>query len=346
MLGAMERVDSHDSMDVMVPPDMVTEAGSDYESESRKRGGGRKNKDREDNASEHGNDHAVESKEVQKRINQENRPKSGFRPIESSSKCPSATPPPPKPEKRGIVMQDGLEFDMDVPWQRSLLKELRNDEVKQTAYRNDVIMLGHTESRDFAVDIGVDDFTLTTDSSSTMCHGKPQAIHRPWIYPDDSLIMSDEISTGSSKAKRSVKTQEHKPVSPRTLREERDVECSMHIPTADNKSSHQQRYTQPQWLEMEVSEDLDDSTVTTAQVTASNPSEACYCMGYNVLEYLMVPPASRQLRGGSRRSLRLRQSRLGRVEEEDYPQVERKFSRDPDGAYHGQEHHYRQSLRR
>jgi len=122
-----------------------------------------------------------------------------------------------------VVHREGLDFDVNVPWQRSLLRELKktsaegapepnsgsaraqgvnNGRFSLGGYRQ-VYGVGHTDSRDFGVPVyELDSMTMTSDASSTI-PVKSQAIHRPWIYPGDSAMSmeEEEHSTTSSKLK-------------------------------------------------------------------------------------------------------------------------------------------------
>jgi hypothetical protein len=237
-----------------------------------------------------------------------------------------------------------------------------------------------------------DDLTLTTESSSTIPH-RPQVIHRPWIYPDDhSALFEDEQSHSTADHH-----QHHKPppaaaerVSPRSHREERDASAAAAAsnyygsnryycdvpPTTRDAGMQAKRslmmqgpqHGQQPWLEMEspsgggtvVMDDMDDAT--TVAVSSAN-QDACFCMGYNVLDFWMPPaggPSS--VRGGRNRKSHNRhhpsrrhggrQPALGKVAEEgsteggDRPlghhlpsSPSRSMARsDPDGAYNSHQY--------
>jgi hypothetical protein len=294
-----------------------------------------------------------------------------------------------------VVHDRGLEFDMDEPWQRSLLRQFQahydRPRVRSPAV---LVAVGHTESRDFALDVtgvggssGRDDLTLTTEGSSTFPR-KPQAIHRPWILPDDyedGALFEDDTSQSTADPNLHTRHPHRHPtapkanygdsghgVSPRSHREERDASCGRYSAASSGHRPRAGAGTAAPWLEMELPSgeqehggDFDDATT----VAVASNQDACFCMGYNVLD-LWMPPASgnsrtraggRSLRGGSRRgassykhlphhlhptSRRGQPGILGRVAEEgssyhDGPvlQPSRSAARsDPDGAYNAHQY--------
>ena len=262
--------------------------------------------------------------------------------------------PPDETEMR-VVQEKGLEFNLNEPWQRSLLREFQAH-YDQPRVRNpaQLVMVGHTESRDFALDVGRDDFTLTTDSSSTIPI-RSQVVHRPWIYQDDSALFDDEQTATSGEHSKYADQYGvgGDRVSPRSLREERDVGAhyygtSYYVPPSPQDAGMHARHSlnRSQWLEMEHSRVGDDHDDATTVAVAAN-QDACFCMGYNVLDLWMPPTTSTgssKVRRKSRRASSGKR-RLGRVVEGSHEnsydrQLQQKFTgrTDPDGAYNDQ--HY------
>lgn len=75
---------------------------------------------------------------------------------------------------------DGLVFNMNEPWERSLQRQIQSGLKDQHIIVNDknnTLLLGHTESRDYAMEVNRDDVSLGTNASSTVPH-RMQVIHR------------------------------------------------------------------------------------------------------------------------------------------------------------------------
>jgi hypothetical protein len=109
---------------------------------------------------------------------------------------------------------DGLAFDISQPWERSLLRQLEKDEtavpitstttaaattttttknnrdMRQYEVSSPMMLLGHTESRDFAMEYDVDDtVSLETSSSCPPIAKNMQFIHRlPSVSPQPRIV--------------------------------------------------------------------------------------------------------------------------------------------------------------
>ncbi len=128
---------------------------------------------------------------------------------ESTARNPKADPSPSTIACRNVSLSppgmDGLEFDMNQPWERSLLRQLqepnegnappsRQYELKKTApivlsTTKPMMLLGHTESRDYAMEYDIDDTVSLETSSSCPPMNKMQFIHRsPHAPPQPRVV--------------------------------------------------------------------------------------------------------------------------------------------------------------
>lgn len=416
---------SEDSMDVMVDPDMVTQAdsfeqrgagspGNDHEAATREETVARVSGDLQEKCNTKSgrntdtnrfaskpkadtvdiNDGAALKSPEHSEIGAGSHRDMGNAPQRTTESTMKLTPRVEKPtsktqaehcdnkaksNRKQMVRENGLDFDIDEPWQRSLLRELkktREDRNYKPKSPAELLLLGHTESRDYAVEMGRDDLTLATESSATL-PARSQAIHRPWLYPDDPPLFADEdndnFSTTSSKQPEGSHVDDDDLESPRSVREEREVGLKLHLdqPSRGNGRKVKAKSLPSQarggsggaWLEMEpsdIDQHDDDVTVSTVAVTSNN-KDACFCMGYNVLDMVLPPEQGSPTHG--RRKMRFprhqqktkRHTTLGRVEESAFEhivsadrssssryrnQIESKLSTrtDPDGAYNN--NHY------
>lgn len=118
---------------------------------------------------------------------------------------------------------DGLVFNMNVPWERSLRRQMNQglEKVITESSRmtksypsrpNDMMigsgtmLLGHTESRDYAMEVVRDDISLTTSASST-APNRMQVIHRSFLnnhmsYPQNNVNINNynHINNGEYKS--------------------------------------------------------------------------------------------------------------------------------------------------
>lgn len=125
---------------------------------------------------------------------------------ESTAHTPRADPPSPR---RNVSVSppgmDGLEFDMNQPWERSLLRQLEKPKESSAPLSNryelvkteplllntvkPMMLLGHTESRDYAMEYDVDDNVSLETSSSCPPGRKMQFIHRsPYSPPQPRVV--------------------------------------------------------------------------------------------------------------------------------------------------------------
>lgn len=430
--GGLRSSHSEDSMDVMIPPDMVTvddhcddedddeeeydDEDEDFEEEEEEEEheGEDEEEDCDDEAESEDDEiqghteSCVPTQPVPNQVDESDNP-SELQPPKVDRANGETSPTQCAGSPQNVVHDRGLEFDMNEPWQRSLLRQFQAH-YDQPRVRSPAVLMavGHTESRDFAVDVirgsMRDDLTLTTESSATIPH-RPQVIHRPWIYPDDhSALFEDEQSHSTADHH-----DHHKPpaaaaerVSPRSHREERDASAAAAASSPQYYGSNRYYYDVPPttrdagmqakralmmqgqqpgqqpWLEMEspsvgtaAMDDFDDAT--TVAVSSAN-QDACFCMGYNVLDFWMPPaggggPAARGGGGRSRKGPRHHPSRrpsgrppvLGKVAEEgsaeggggggggdhrplghQLPPSRSAARSDPDGAYNS--HQYTTNL--
>jgi hypothetical protein len=247
-------------------------------------------------------------------------------PVEEPENKPKETPKPK------VIQQNGLEFNMDEPWQRSLLNELQRKSKERNMFnnhhqphsnQNGRMLVGHTESSDYAIEMCGTGLTLETTVSSICRPSRAQGIHRTIGYEDSTLF-------------------ENKP-SPKHINNK-----SQNYPSPRGVNDHHGNVYSPngkrnndKWIDIEPSDVEEELTMaddaTAAIMEAANPGDACYCMGYNVMDMLMPPPnapKSNKYRNMGRRINFPRQPHLGKVTEgtyeQDYPQNE-------EGGYdHGQ----------
>lgn len=109
---------------------------------------------------------------------------------------------------------DGLAFDLNQPWERSLLRQLDQTIASNAAAaaavaangdagtkflpsinpsppRRELVLLGHTESRDYAMDYSFDDaISLDTNASSIILPSRAQLIHRTALNTDPQPRMA------------------------------------------------------------------------------------------------------------------------------------------------------------
>ena len=129
---------------------------------------------------------------------------------ENTARTPKADHPSPSTIARRNVSlsppgMDGLEFDMNQPWERSLLRQLqapnegnaspsRQYELKKTEpivlpTTKPMMLLGHTESRDYAMEYDIDDTVSLETSSSCPPMNKMQFIHRSPHSPPQPRVV-------------------------------------------------------------------------------------------------------------------------------------------------------------
>jgi hypothetical protein len=253
---------------------------------------------------------------------------------------------PKPPKEREVVHKKGLEFDMCEPWQRSLLREIERKEMEkdedkdkpnkkkgpQHASRHGRMMVGHTESRDYGIqmcDSGT--FSLMTDGSSIAPATHTQIIHRnrPFHQDDDSTLFGDDGSHDDTEKRSSWAPTPSGDASPRGVHDE------LHHHRAYDHNNNKKKeetvvdfnnYNNDDWLELEASKlqreysyrDFNDDATAITYATAEGQKEACHCFGYNVMDMILPPhhPRRKQARDyRASRRLNLPQSRLEKVRE-------------------------------
>ncbi|GKY97921.1 hypothetical protein MPSEU_000750100 [Mayamaea pseudoterrestris] len=253
------------------------------------------------------------------------------------------TPPPPPPPTSSstrikeqpsspIVHSHGLEFNMAEAWQRSLKSEMERNKLESKPLprvkpgmhpiKHGRMMVGHTESRDYAIDMcDSGTFSLMSDASSVAPSAHPQLIHRNRTYRDEDVFLEDGPQSASRYNRPTPKTMDRKAAaghgSPRSIYDElRQATHGKHAPYSD------------QWLEIEQSEaeeqysrhnDYNDDATTVTYGTLEGQQEACFCLGYNVMD-MILPPQQRSSKSRAMRSRRrlhvAATSRLEKVREE------------------------------
>jgi len=178
----------------------------------------------------------------------------------------------------------GLDLDLDQPWQISLLHALEKldiEEAKEARGRNETLMLRHAGSRDYALAVDSDDWTLGTCASSTIPM-KPQRIHRtPAAILADRRAAApspnpvednrDEESTQDDADASSVQSNRSKPT-PEALPGDRLIP----------RTSRRRRQT------LERAKALNDTTNDEVDF-GPLPQNGCFCLGYDVIDYLLPP---------------------------------------------------------
>jgi hypothetical protein len=286
--------------------------------------------------------------------------------------------PEPKPSVPSQVSYgpNGLIFNMNEPWERSLQRQLQsgvlnqhilvNDNNNFQNSRNSTLLLGHTESRDFALEVNRDDISLGTNASSTVPNTM-QIVHRSFLnqymmqqqnQPRYSFKQEDEVEgfprigdvvKGCRSVDEStvsyltnqfgpceefrVETQDAKwnhtygigakPVKDQAYTHSNNFNSRSNVANGYAKSAnntdnaggggsnneafpvlHKSRNIQNELSHnnkfLEVTGSINDETNSTANETNSMqmngaystmmaPDPACFCMGYNMLDYVLPP---------------------------------------------------------
>lgn len=105
---------------------------------------------------------------------------------------------------------EGLMFNMNEPWERSLQRQIQSGIKDQHILFNDkhnnrTLLLGHTESRDFAMEVSRDDVSLGTSGSSTVPH-RMQVIHRSFL---NNYMMQQQQQHRQQQQERQQQQQQH-----------------------------------------------------------------------------------------------------------------------------------------
>lgn len=217
-----------------------------------------------------------------------------------------------------------IAFDLNQPWQLSLQRELEKIDVP-TDKRNprpELIMIGRADSGDFARSINPDDISVSTNASSTV-PTKPQFVHRvkspePGL-PRQIILQSEKKFTKQRFPERRSGVYDfyeereqpshtlgnvmgsYQP----TISKERGLERARAF-SEDRQSPR----------ESPLLDDDDDTVSEDGQEPSLYPAEsACFCLGYNPVEFLFPRP-QQGYRRGSRGSQRYCGPRLGDILED------------------------------
>lgn len=258
-------------------------------------------------------------------------------------------PPPPNSSRPAAGLTHELAFDIDQPWERSLMRQLQKVEQEGDSddddedHRPDFMFVGHTESTDFGLPIDQDDAVSLGTSVSSTVPTKNQFVHRMLLNRQEEMFESNVNH------KRKVLPRRDSVGSQLTVasEDERDDDPNTTIPShlLELSRKEQQRKSQLQkaYLELEPSS-VDDESVQQQEYfndsTSSMPDPACFCLGYNVFDYVLPPQQGTTMAERRRSSAARRNSQLFRVDE--YPE-EKQVSptssgsethhADPEGTY-------------
>jgi hypothetical protein len=236
---------------------------------------------------------------------------------------------------------DGLAFDLNQPWERSLLRQLENDAqmLPATTHPRTMMLLGHTESRDFAIEYDPkNDDNVSLETSSSCPPQRMQFIHRPAYLPSEPRVVYrippsnhdddeyyDNYAASSRMQLQQTRYNQHQAnrlskgdIPPPTTSSLTSV-TNVNVDGRDDDlvpvfiPPHQYKF-----LEMEVStghsynEGQNDLNIPDL-VHHTAPDPGCFCLGYDMLEYVLSPPV--QPRVLKRNVGVLRPARLPRVDE-------------------------------
>lgn len=271
----------------------------------------------------------------------------------SAATTPTLKNPPPAPRVVSSSSADQLAFDMNQPWERSLARQLEQvacDE-QEYHYRPDFMFVGHTESTDFGEPVDHDDAASLGTSVSSTIPTKNQLIHRSLLMrglkPEQDSTMDASLN---NKAKPFVRRDSVGSQLTIASEDERDDSTNSAIPSHLLALIEEQRRkpASPKaaspYLELEPST-VDDESIQYFDYndsTSALPDPACFCLGYNVFDYVL-PPQEMTTRGTNwRKSVPRRNSQLFRVDE--YPEENQTSpmtsstanvsNADPEGTYY------------
>lgn len=224
---------------------------------------------------------------------------------------------------------NGLAFDMNQPWERSLMRQLEEAEHEsEKPRRRELMLIGHTESRDYGMDLDGDDTVSLDTSASSTVPTKAQLIHRTILNRDPRVIgyhqQTQQETLLQAKlhddAKRKGRESETSSMTSATIQSEEDRDevsspTGMKIP-ASLPGRRRKPEQQQGLLEMEPSANGDEEYTATTYV-----DPGCFCLGFDVLNYVLPPPDAvaadySKMRFGTRTT-----TRLSRVEEDPMPEV-------------------------
>jgi hypothetical protein len=172
------------------------------------------------------------------------------------------------------------------------------------------MMLGHTESRDFwlAFEPDADELSLETEASSIVPK-RGQLVHRTNLNRRDSKHYR-ETDTFEQEGRDEVSTTGNVAMNGKNKIPDKLPGRKTPIKYVMNNAGvnrHNYKKANP-YLEIEASADIDDQN----EIATVAPDNACFCIGYSVLDYLIAPPEHAQ--NGKR--LGRHRSSLTRVPEE------------------------------
>jgi hypothetical protein len=239
---------------------------------------------------------------------------------------------------------DGLAFDLNQPWERSLLRHLEKDSQlsPSSAHTRTMMLLGHTESRDFAMDFDPNnDDNVSLETSSSCPPQRMQFIHRPANLPPEPRVVyrippsndDDKEYYDNHGASSRLQMQQIRYIQQQAKKMGKgnapfpSTTSSLTSATNHNLDGRDDDFLPVllpphphNFLEMEPStghsyrEDPNNQNIPDL-VHHSAPDPGCFCLGYNMLEYVLSPPvAPRALK---RNVGVLRPARLPRVDEVD-----------------------------
>ncbi|GAX27293.1 hypothetical protein FisN_23Lh139 [Fistulifera solaris] len=270
-----------------------------------------------------------------------------------------------------VVKNRGINIDLTQPWQRSMLLQLEKLdhglEVRPER-KPELMVLGHAESRDFAYAVEKDDITLATATSSSCPTTKDQTIYRldstGNISAGDVHCLPQNLARHESQRSRSryshrgaMSTNEH-PAEEKCQAEFPLYDCGVtpHDTVETQQRPYSRRMANPRrgtgngtMMSDRRPEHMRDRRLSQTDNSLSeenDPStgahEACFCLGYNILDY-WIPPGPRrseQFRSSQKRPRQIRHmDEVNIADTQQVPNVKppsragQIHHRDPSGSY-------------
>jgi hypothetical protein len=275
-----------------------------------------------------------------------------------------------------VVKDRGINIDLTQPWQRSMLLQLEKlDHGFQVRpeRKPELMVLGHAESRDFAYAVEKDDITLATAASSSCPTTKDQTIYRldstGTISAGDVHCLPQNFARHATESQRSRSRYSHR-VAISTNEHQGEEKCQAEFPLYDcGVVQHDTTgmETQRPYSRMmvnprrgtangtmmsdrrpeNVSDRHDrrpptDNSLSEENDPSTGAQEACFCLGYNILDY-WIPPGPRrsdQFRSYQKRPHQLRHmDEVNNADTKQVPSVKAPSRsgqinhRDPSGSY-------------
>jgi len=230
-----------------------------------------------------------------------------------------------RPKAVGGAM--GVAFDMNQPWERSLMRQLEKVEADDTGYfRPDFMLVGHTESSDFGLPLDQDDAASLGTSVSSTVPTRNQFIHRTILNQQEQMLETN-IHEKKKPARRDSVASQLTMASEDERDDDPNATIPSHLAAISRKGEQKQRKSLPEknpnihYLELEVDNDSFHPRGDVSD-SASSLDPACLCMGYNVWDYVLPP---QQPKGR-------RNSTLFRVDE--YPEADKPEASPTSSATH------------